>query len=178
MEIGPIQTDDEKHLRAFFERVPEGDRTFFREDVLAAGIIEAWLAEVPPRRHLAKDGDEVVGYVAVLPGVGWSSHVGELRLVVDSTRRRQGIGKALARYGLLRGLELGLAKLVVEVVAVQDAAVEMFNALGFEAEALLRDQVRTGDGTLQDLIVLAHFVEDTWSSAHTSGADEVISSDA
>ena len=32
---------------------------------------------------LAVDGATVVGYVAVIPGVGWSSHVGELRLVVD-----------------------------------------------------------------------------------------------
>lgn len=174
MEIGPVRAQDESHLRAFFERVPEGDRTFFREDVLAPGVIESWLAEDPPLRYLARDGDDVVGYVAVLPGVGWSSHVGELRLVVDSTRRRQGIGKALARHGLLRGLEQGLTKLMVEVVAVQDPAIEMFNALGFEAEALLRDHVRTGDGSLQDLIVLAHFVEDTWSTAQTTGMDEVI----
>lgn len=176
MEVRPIGADDAGALRSFFSRVPEGDRTFFREDVLAPGVIDAWLAEQPVRRHLAVDGDAdgVAGYVAVLPGVGWSSHVGELRLVVDPGHRRQGVGRALARYGLLEGLRVGLTKLVVEVVAEQTPAVEMFASIGFEAEALLKDQVRAGDGTLRDLIVMAHFVDDTWSTMHTAGIDELV----
>jgi ribosomal protein S18 acetylase RimI-like enzyme len=174
MEIRPIVPADGEVLRAFFERVPEGDRTFFREDVLAPGVIGAWLAEEPRRRHVAVDDRAIVGYVAVLPGVGWSSHVGELRLVVDPSRRRQGVGRALARYGLLEGLRSGLTKLVVEVVAEQEATAEMFSNLGFEAEALLRDQVRAGDGTLRDLIVMAHFVDDTWGAMQTVGIDEVV----
>jgi ribosomal protein S18 acetylase RimI-like enzyme len=182
----PIVPADKAALLSFFTRVPEGDRTFFREDVLAPGVIDAWfaepaepaepseLAEPAEHRHVAVDGDEVVGYVAVLPEVGWSSHVGELRVVVDPTRRRRGVGRALARYGLLEGLRLDLKKLVVEVVADQDATAQMFSALGFEVEALLKDHVRAADGTLRDLVVMAHFVEDAWAAMQLVGIDDAI----
>jgi ribosomal protein S18 acetylase RimI-like enzyme len=100
--------------------------------------------------------------------------VGELRVVVDPTRRRTGVGRALARHGFLRGVENGLTKLVVEVVADQESAIGLFAALGFEAEALLRDHVRDTTGEFRDLIVMAHFVEAVWEQMRTVGIDEVI----
>ena len=174
--VRPLGGGDHEALRAFFLRVPEGDRTFFREDVLAEGVIERWTAGADGERFLAvRDGD-VVGYLALVAGVGWSSHVGELRVVVDPTRRRTGVGRALARHGLLVGLDRGLTKLVVEVVADQEPTLAMFSALGFEAEALLRDHVRDGTGQLRDLIVMAHFVEATWDAMRTIGLDDALSS--
>jgi ribosomal protein S18 acetylase RimI-like enzyme len=152
----------------FFERVPEGDRTFFREDVLAPGVIDAWLADERVARHLAVDGPDVAGYVAIYPEVGWSSHVGELRVVVDPTRRRQGVGRALARHGLVEGLRMGLTKLIVEVVAEQEPAVAMFSSLGFEPEALLKGHVRDKAGQVRDLFVMS------WAAMHSTGIDEVV----
>ena len=175
LDVRPLAGEDHDALRAFFLRVPEGDRTFFREDVLAEGVIERWTGGAPGERFVAVRDGEVVGYLALIPGVGWSSHVGELRVVVDPTRRRTGVGRALARHGLLRGLEHGLTKLVVEVVADQEPTLAMFSALGFEAEALLRDHVRDGTGQLRDLIVMAHFVEATWDTMRTIGLDDAIS---
>ena len=58
--------------------------------------------------------------VAVVPLQGWSSHVGEVRVIVDPAHRGRGIGRALARHAVLDALELGLTKLVVEVVADQE----------------------------------------------------------
>jgi ribosomal protein S18 acetylase RimI-like enzyme len=174
VEVRPLGAEDADALRAFFLRVPEGDRTFFREDVLAEGVIERWTAGATGERSVAvRDGD-VVGYLALIGGVGWSSHVGELRVVVDPTRRRTGVGRALARHGLLSGLDRGLTKLVVEVVADQEPTLAMFSALGFEAEALLRDHVRDGTGQLRDLIVMAHFVEATWDAMRTIGLDDAL----
>jgi ribosomal protein S18 acetylase RimI-like enzyme len=174
MDVRPIAPTDAPALRAFFERVPEGDRTFFREDVLAEGVIDGWVHDERVRRDVGILGGDVVGYVAIYPEVGWSSHVGELRLVVDPTRRRQGVGRTLARHGFLMGLGLGLTKLVVEVSAEQEPAVAMFSGLGFEAEALLKGHVRDAEGRLHDLFVMAHVVEDTWATMQTVGIDEVI----
>jgi ribosomal protein S18 acetylase RimI-like enzyme len=176
VEVRPLAGDDHDALRAFFLRVPEGDRTFFREDVLADGVIERWIGGAAGERFVAARDGDVVGYLALIAGVGWSSHVGELRVVVDPTRRRSGVGRALARAGLLHGLDRGLTKLVVEVVADQEPTLAMFSALGFEAEALLRDHVRDGSGQLRDLIVLAHFVDATWDTMRTIGLDDVVSS--
>jgi len=157
-------------LRDFFARVPEGDRTFFREDVLADG----WRSDPNEHRWVAADGDDVVGSLVIRCGVAWSSHVGEVRIVVDPTRRRQGIGRALARQALVKGVGLGLQKLVVEVVAAQEPTVAMFTSLGFEAEALLRSHVRDGAGNVHDLFVMAHFVDDTWSRMTTTGIADLV----
>ena len=176
----PVGTGDAEALSAFFARVPEGDRTFFKEDVMHAPTVASWTEDQRNRRSLAVTAegaaervvDRVVGYVAVFPGVGWSSHVGELRVVVDPEVRGRGLGRALARRGLQDALELGLTKLVVEVVADQTASIALFQSLGFEAEALLRDQVRNRDGELRDLIVLAHSAEALWSTMATLGLED------
>lgn len=174
LEIRPVDADDREALLAFFRRVPEGDRTFFREDVLAPGALDRWFANSGDARFVAVDGDDVVGYLAVVVQVGWSSHVGELRVVVDPTRRRQGIGRALARAGLLHALEAGLLKVVVEVVADQEPTLAMFSSLGFEPEALLRDHVRDAAGRLRDLITMAHLVEETWGAMRTTGIEDLV----
>jgi ribosomal protein S18 acetylase RimI-like enzyme len=115
---------------------------------------------------------EVAGYVAVIPLHGWSSHVGEVRLVVAPDQRGQGVGRTLARHAVLEALALDLAKLVVEVIADQEALVGMFRALGFEPEALLTDHVRVRSGELRDLLVLAHSVEQQWASMSLAGIVE------
>jgi ribosomal protein S18 acetylase RimI-like enzyme len=174
MEIRPIEPRDAEPLRSFFDRIPEGDRTFFKEDVLDPELVPTWVQDTRARRSVAIEGNEIVGCVAVIPGVGWSSHVGELRLVVDPNRRRQGLGRTLARRGLIDAVRLGLRKIVVEVVADQTPAVTMFQRIGFNAEALLRDYVCDRAGELRDLVLLAHSVDDRSSEMATLGIDEAV----
>src|SRR3954453_6611592 len=162
-------------LIAFFERVPESERTFFKEPVLDRATVGGWLSGERGRRGLAfADDGSVVGYVAVIRLTGWSDHVGEVRLVVDPDHRGQGLGRALARWALLQALDCGLSKLTVEVVAEQEGALAMFGGLGFQAEALLRDHVRDRDGELRDLVLLSHSVDDAWSAMETAGIDDAL----
>lgn len=175
MDIRPLDASMAAALQAFFASIPEGDRTFFKEDVSDPDTVTGWTTDARNRRRVAVQADgTIIGYVAVLPGVGWSSHVGEVRIVVAPQQRRQGLGRELARHGLIEALELGLTKVVVEVVADQVAAVEMFLHLGFEGEALLKDHVRDRDGTVRDLLLLAHRVDDTWTSMVAAGIDEAV----
>ena len=163
MEIRELQAGDRDAVERFVERVPEGDRTFFKEDVEAPGVLDAWTRPGTARAVAVEDG-EVIGYVAVVPLHGWSSHVGEVRVIVDPGRRGHGIGRALARRAVLEAVELELRKMVVEVVADQEPTIAMFRSLGFDPEALLTDQVRDQSGALRDLMILAHSVEEQWSS--------------
>lgn len=179
LDVRPISSDDADALRSFFGRVPDGDRTFFREDVLAPGVIDSWLADDVGHRFVVVDDgnvadDEVAGYLALIPAVGWSSHVGELRVIVDPSHRRKGVGRALARRGLLEGVRTGLSKLVVEVVADQEPTLAMFSNLGFQPEALLKDHVKDESGSTHDLIVMAHFVDETWASMQLAGIDDAL----
>jgi L-amino acid N-acyltransferase YncA len=175
MNIHEPTRDDLDALLAFFERVPESERTFFKEPVLDRATVEAWLTGDHGRRGLALAGDgRVTGYVAVIRLTGWSDHVGEVRLVVDPEQRGRGLGRALARWALMQALDCGLRKLTVEVVAEQEGAVAMFTGLGFQAEGLLRDHVRDRDGELRDLVLLSHSVDDAWSAMETAGIDDAL----
>ncbi|HZB20256.1 MAG TPA: GNAT family N-acetyltransferase [Blastococcus sp.] len=170
--LGPERCDA---LVTFFGSLPEGDRTFIKEDVTDPGTVRSWATDTSPGgRWVAVDGDEVTGYVAVRPLPGWSDHVGEVRLVVSPTRRGSGLGRELARRALVEAVSSGLSKLVVEVVAEQGAALALFADLGFSGEALLRDHIRDRSGELRDLMVLAHHVSETWAGMDTVGiADEL-----
>lgn len=173
MEIRELEPADREALLRFYARVPEGDRTFFKEDVEDPAVVDAW-ARPGTARVVAVELGNVLGYVAVVPLHGWSSHVGEVRVIVDPAYRGRGIGRALARRAVLEALELGLEKMVVEVVADQEPAIGMFRSLGFEPEALLVDHVRDRSGELRDLMVLAHSVEAQWAAIDLAGiADEL-----
>ena len=173
MEIRELQATDRAAIERFVARVPEGDRTFFKEDVEAPEVLGAW-TRPGTARAVAVEGGEVVGYVAVVRLHGWSSHVGEVRVIVDPDRRGRGIGRALARRAVTEAVELELRRLVVEVVADQEATIAMFRSLGFDPEALLTDHVRDQSGSLRDLMILAHSVDDQWSSMIVAGiADEL-----
>jgi ribosomal protein S18 acetylase RimI-like enzyme len=169
--VRPLTGGDEPALAAFLDALPPGDRTFIKEEVTDPEVPHAWVEDRATFRAVAVDDGAILGLVAVSPGVGWSSHVGELRLVVHPAHRRLGLGTEMAREAVLAAVRMGLRKLVVEVVAEQQAAVAMFMGLGFEAEALLRDQIRDRAGELRDVLVLAHRFEDDWSGLATLGLD-------
>ena len=177
VELGEAHCDA---LLRFFQGLPEGDLTFIEEEVTDPDVVRSWASgSAGARRFVAVDGDggDVAGYVAIRRLPGWSSHVGEVRLVVSPTRRGSGLGRTLARHALVTAVGDGLAKLVVEVVAEQGSALALFTGLGFTGEALLRDHVRDREGNLRDLMVLAHHVGETWSGMATVGLDEALGQD-
>jgi len=166
---------DGERLRRFLAEVPADDRSFFKEDVTDPAVTDRWLHDERSLRLVVVDEDErVLAFAALSPGLARTSHVGDLRVVVAADARRAGLGRALTRRMLGEAVRRGLRKLTVEVAATQTAVIEMFRHLGFEPEALLRDQLCDASGELQDMIVLAHMVEDTWSTMLTAGTDKAL----
>jgi L-amino acid N-acyltransferase YncA len=173
MEIRPITAHDAPALTRFFERIPESDRTFLKEDLDDPQVVAHWVLP-DAARSVAVDDGEVIGSVAVVRLHGWSSHVGEVRLVVDPDQRGHGIGRRLAQKAVLDAVDLGLKKLVVDVISDQAALIAMFRGLGFEPEALLSDHVRDRSGEMRDLIVLANSVDTQLAALTAAGiADQV-----
>ena len=174
MEIRQVQTSDEAAVERFLGRIPESDRSFFKEDVTDPDVVAFWTRRGGITAVAVENG-EVVGYGAVIPLQGWSSHVGEVRVIIDPDHRRHGVGRSLAQRAVLSALELGLTKLVVEVIADQEPTIAMFRSLGFDPEALLEDQVRDQSGELHDLMILAHSVEESWASMLSTGIADSLS---
>src|SRR3954447_23593610 len=168
MDIRRIEPADRAHLERFLAAIPDADRTFLKEDVGDPEVVAAWVRPGEARSIAVQDDGRIAGDVAGIPLHGRARHVGEVRLVVAPDQRGQGVGRMLARHAVLEALALDLAKLVVEVIADQEALVAMFRALGFEPEALLTDHVRVRSGELRDLLVLANSVEQQWASMSLS----------
>jgi len=173
MEIRKVRADDEPAVERFVSRIPRGDRTFFKEDVTDPDVVGFWTRRGGITAVAVENG-EILGYGAVIPLQGWSSHVGEVRVIVDPDQRKRGVGRALARRAVLSALELGLTKMVVEVMADQEPTIALFRSLGFDPEALLEDHVRDHDGELHDLMILAHSVEESWGSMVSTGIAETL----
>jgi ribosomal protein S18 acetylase RimI-like enzyme len=124
------------------------------------------------RRLAAGDDGAILAVGALQPRVGRSSHVAELVVVVAARARRLGLGTTLARHLLIAALDNGFRK-VVEVAADNVGPIELFRGLGFEPEALLRDQLRSPEGESHDIVVLAHLVDESWSALLTGGVGEL-----
>jgi ribosomal protein S18 acetylase RimI-like enzyme len=176
-ELRLITESDAEIVYGFLKDLPEGDRTFFKEDT-SVETIDNWTHDGRNRRWILIEDGEPAAMVAIMPGVGWSSHVAELRMVVGSRFRRRGIGRRLARHGLTEAVRLGQLKIVVEVVAEKEGDIEMFTSIGFRPEALLQNQIRDHNGELQDLVLLSHDVADVAASMDVLGLDEAVGTGA
>jgi RimJ/RimL family protein N-acetyltransferase len=169
-----LETAHAPALRRFFDELPDEDITSVKEDVRDPRGVDVAVADRHATRWVAVDDNgDVAAYASLQPGVGLSAHVGELRLVVGRSHRRQGLGRAMARTALLSALRTGLSKVMVEVPAAQESTAEVFRRLGFEGEALLRDHVRDRNGNLSDLLVLAHFADENSSVLAGLGVEHV-----
>ncbi|HEX4209961.1 MAG TPA: GNAT family N-acetyltransferase [Candidatus Binataceae bacterium] len=158
--LRPFTAADRAQVCAFFERVPEDDRAFLKEDVINRAEAEAWLDRLDSATEtmiVAASPDRVAG-TAVLAreAHGWARHVGEIRIVADPATRRVGLGHVLAETIFALAVRLGLEKIIAQMMADQAGAVRVFELLGFRTEATLRNHVKDRYGYKHDLIVMVN----------------------
>ena len=162
--IRRFEPADSDRVAAFADRLDEHDLLFLGRDLRHPRVIAAWLDAIGEgwidsliAEDLDGGGQPVVGTAALVRDpLGWSAHVGEVRLLVDPSRRGGGVGRDLleAIFAVAHGR--GLAKLSARMTPDQSGSVALFESLGFRAEALLKDQVRGRDGRAHDLAILSH----------------------
>jgi len=160
--IRALIPQDRAEVGAFFERVPEEDRAFLKEDLLNREEVEIWLDEIDLDREtvmIAQSGKLTIG-TAVLERQrnGWARHVGEIRIVTDPDFRRRGLGLLLAQTIFDLAKNAGVEKLTAEMVADERGPIRVFKRLGFRTEATLNDQVKDRHGHKHDLLVMAYYM--------------------
>jgi RimJ/RimL family protein N-acetyltransferase len=160
IEIRLMSRADEAAVLAFAQALPTHDLLFLPRNISQPKVLSAWIGEIERgaiTSILAVRGGRVVGCgTLVRDPHSWSPHVGEIRMVVASEVRGQGVGRALSQETFALALSAGLEKLSVQMTVDQRAAIALFEGLGFRAEALLRDHVRDVDGKTHDIVVLGH----------------------
>lgn len=158
--IRRFEPKDEAAMLAFAETLPEHDLLFLGRDLRHPRVIAAWVAAIDEGyidSLIAEDDGTFVGTAALVRDpLGWSAHVGEIRLLVAPSKRGAGLGRDLLEgiYSIAR--ERRLEKLSAQMTPDQIGSVMLFESLGFRAEALLKDHVRDRAGNTHDVAVLSH----------------------
>jgi L-amino acid N-acyltransferase YncA len=143
---------------AFARLLPEDDLLFLERDITQSSEVDRWLAEAAAGQLVtvvAWQGDAVIGYATYDRGsVRWTRHVAELRVVVAESARGIGVGRLLLELVFEMAIEDGVTKVVARMTPDQTAALNLFQGLGFQEEAILKDHARDGSGVTRDLLVL------------------------
>jgi RimJ/RimL family protein N-acetyltransferase len=160
VEVRLMSRADEAAVLAFAQALPTHDLLFLPRNISQPKVLSAWIGEIERGAITSilavRDGRVVGCGTLVRDPHSWSPHVGEIRMVVASEVRGQGVGRALSQETFALALGAGLEKLSVQMTVDQQAAIALFESLGFRAEALLRDHVRDVDGKTHDIVVLGH----------------------
>lgn len=158
--LRPMQRSDAEAMRAFAETVPAHDLLFLQRDIRKAKVVDAWLDQIASgliSSMVAQDGaGAILGCTALVRDeLSWSPHVGEIRIVISTQSRGGGLGRLLASECVQAARVGGVEKLFVRMTPDQQAAMRVFEDLGFQPEALLREHVRDADGRTHDILILA-----------------------
>jgi L-amino acid N-acyltransferase YncA len=153
---------DRSEVGQFFERIPEEDRAFLREDLPNRAEVEIWLDKIDLDREtvMVADADSRIVGTAVLERRrhGWTRHVGKIRILADPAFRRRGLGHVLAETIFDLAQKAGLEKIMAEMVSDEPGPVRVFKRLGFRTEATLNDHVKDRYGCKHDLLIMARYV--------------------
>ncbi|HSG90933.1 MAG TPA: GNAT family N-acetyltransferase [Pseudomonadales bacterium] len=153
---------DEQEIVAFAATLPPHDLLFLRRNINEPRVVAAWMRELDEgtiTSLIARRDGRIIGTTAVVVDPhSWSPHVGELRVLLSREDRAEGLGRLLIQESFLLAIALGLEKLTAQMTPDQQAAIAVFEDLGFRGEAMLRDQVRDGAGAKHDIVVLGHDV--------------------
>lgn len=162
IEFRLMSPADEAAVLAFAQKLPVHDLLFLPRDISEPKVLTAWIKEIERGAITSvlawKDGTVVGCGTLVRDPLSWSGHVGEIRSVVSSDVRGQGVGRALSQETFALALGSGLERLVVQMTVDQTGAIAIFEGLGFKAEALLREHVKDKAGKSHDIVVLGHDV--------------------
>jgi len=175
LDLESFQPDATPDLQTFYRSIPEEDRLFLKEDVLQDAWAQRFAAKVREGSVLclvARSGGVVVGEGSLHRTLyGWTRHVGELRVTVAPEWRRKGLGLQLASHLVKLATDLGIEKIIAQVVESQIAARRIFHKLGFHQEAILPRHIQDLAGTKRDLYVLANDVSQIWAAMEALVSD-------
>jgi N-acetylglutamate synthase-like GNAT family acetyltransferase len=178
IEFRMMSRADEGAVLDFAKKLPTHDLLFLPRNISEPKVLLAWINEIERGAITSllalKDGRVVGCGTLVRDPHSWSPHVGELRMVVSTDVRGQGVGRALSQETFLLALGAGLEKLSVQMTVDQRAAIALFESLGFKAEALLSDHVRDVDGKKHDIVVLGHNIAQFAAQLEAFGLPEAV----
>ncbi len=158
--VRPLVSSDKNALFRFFTEIPTEDLLYLKDDVTREEVVATWCRHIDYEQVLpllALDGETIVADATLHQQKrGWMSHVGQVRVVVHPRHRRQGLATRLLGELIETATEIGLDKLVAELMGEQKEAIKVMENLGFEKAAVFPHHVRDIKGKTRDLIVMVY----------------------
>jgi len=168
VEISLASAADGPSLLDFYRSLSDEDRLVLKDNVTTPGWLARFLAKLESGAAtslVARADGRICGEATLHRNLhGWSRHVGEIRLSVAADRRGKGLGYALAGGVVKLAIDMGLEKMVAQLVESQAAARKTFERLGFRQEAELARQVTDIRGAKRDLLIYSNDVSHIWSA--------------
>jgi RimJ/RimL family protein N-acetyltransferase len=164
MQIRPLKSGEVDSLVAWLRSLDERELAKLPCDVRDEGYssrLHGELKDKSVHRLLAwKDGNEIVGSIALYPGsLHWVRHTGRLVVVTDPRVRRSGIAVVLLEEMIRLAEELKIRKLYAELTGAHREARRLAKTIGFKREATLRNHVIDSDGHFHDLHIYSMELE-------------------
>lgn len=157
-----MQSEDRSALLGFAESLPEDDLLFLAVDITRQEALDQWVQNIRNgqiRTVLAEADGKLIGHGTLNHNaLQWTRHLGEIVLLISRDYRGIGLGSLLANELFSIARDLGLQKIVARMASEQRGALQVFERLGFRAEALLGDYVIDRAGRTHDLIVMSYDV--------------------
>jgi RimJ/RimL family protein N-acetyltransferase len=155
-----MNANDKETVLAFARSLPEDDLLFLSFDITREPFIESWIRHIEAgswHTILAEVNGKLVGHGSLIQTEQtWTRHLGEIILLIAPEVRGKGLGSILAGEVFAKAEELKLQKIVSRMAAEQKGAIQVFERLGFTAEALLADYVIDRAGRTHDLIAMSY----------------------
>ncbi len=156
--------EDRAVVQKFARTLTNADLMYLRNDITNPKVVDEWIYNIQANLTvtvLVKDNRKVIGYGSLHHnGLMWTKHLGELRILVEPDARHKGLGRRLAGEIFHVGKEMGLSRIFVQIAANQPRVRALFERMGFQPEATLRDWIMARDGSTHDLLIMSHAVND------------------
>ncbi len=149
---------DGNALLEFGRRQIGEDLLFQERDITNVADIGDWIHDTEAgriRSVVAEEHGQIIGYTTIERGrLRWTRHVAEIRVMVDGSARRLGLGHVLLGLAFEGALSDDVAKIIAQMTPDQVGARKIFERIGFVEDAVLTRHVASADGELHDLVVM------------------------
>ncbi len=164
--IRSIEKTDEEELARFMRELPPDERIYFRDYVTDPAIIHKWVHENDLTKVIPLIGlidDRIVSNWSLhLSDQFWTRHMVHIRGIVGPEYRGLGISPKIVYELLTIAGDLGIERVVIELVAQQKRLLSRFNNIGFKLEAVLKGWAKDYSGNYNDLLILTMELEPAW----------------
>ncbi len=159
LKIDYLKASEYKEYYDFLHRLSERDKQYLKYNVDNEKFVKERVSTIDKGTRVSivawnKDNQIVGSSTVYWSNFGWKSHIGKIRLIVDSNYRHTGLAHYLAQLIFFKSQNLHLSKLQVEMMGEQKKAFQIFESLGFIKEAVLKNFIIDRHGEKHDMILM------------------------